>query len=112
MRFAFWCLQTPPLYAGIVLVLPWSTFSGSISYNLMAQLATEQTWGLLSFIVPMFAAFAWWRSTDLSISTALLVSGIWHAVIGILILLAAPFSVVAGSLIILAVLNCLLAMRI
>lgn len=112
MRFAFWCLQVPPLYAAIVLFLPYPTFVLSPGYALLAQIGTERTWALISLCVPAFAVFAWWRRTDNSISTALMLSGMWHGVIGLMILLAAPMSVVPGGLIVLAILNCLLAMRI
>jgi hypothetical protein len=112
MRLAYWCLQAPPLYAGLILLLPFDTFASANSYKLMAQIGSEPFWAVISLCVPAVSIIAWYRRTDASISTALMLSGIWHGTIGLMFLMASPGSVIPGSLIVLAVLNCLLAMRI
>jgi len=62
--------------------------------------------------VPVFAALAWASGRELAIHGALLGTGAWHAIVGMLVLLASPLSIGPATFLVIAFFNCLLASRI
>ena len=108
---AYLAMFFPPAWSAVILLLPGSTFGTAEGYRMMAALMPETAWAGVSAAVAAFGLAAWlWGGTEMVLGALCLAAG-WHAVVAALIFVANPLSVVPGSLLALAVLICLLVVR-
>jgi hypothetical protein len=85
------------LYWGVILILPFDTFSTSFSYDVMHQMAPEIFWGLAMVVVGLVHVLAMIRN-DKTIRKIglLLAAGQWYF-IATMILLSNHFSTAWGT---------------
>lgn len=89
-----WCSLFMLASWGIVLLVPWQTFPTTPAYALLAEIASEENWGLLALAVSstQFAGLTnnWYIfGYQLRVSSQFLTASLW-LVVGILFFLGNP----------------------